>query len=385
MMMSRRTKGRSNGEGSIYESPPGSGIWHAQVRIEGATPRRRRAKSQREAREKLKQMLAEVEQGVDLAAQQPTVEQWCHTWLETFAINLKPTIKSYYAGIIRRDIQGSKLGRRKLSQLSPADVQHWVNALSKRMAPQTVRNSHARLHKALMVATRQRYISRNLADDVELPPLRRAPIKPFNFEQARVLLATLKGHRWEALYWLALNLGMLGITWEALDFESQTLRVHQQLQRLKKANEHGEFVLQATKTKAGERFLQLDRDVMTMLKAHHANQIEEHALLGAHCKNQLNLVFVTYTGAPIHFSELIKHFKQTLQKAGLPNIRFHDLRHTAATLMLADGVPLVTVSKILGHSSPAITATIYAHALDDNKASAIANLAQRLRTADQPT
>ena len=75
----------------------------------------------------------------------------------------------------------------------------------------------------------------------------------------------------------------------------------------------------------------------------------------------------------------MKQYKSALKKAGLPAIRFHDLRHTAATLMLADSVPLVTVSKILGHSSPTITAMIYAHALDDNKASAIAGLAQRLR------
>jgi integrase len=95
----------------------------------------------------------------------------------------------------------------------------------------------------------------------------------------------------------------------------------------------------------------------------------------------LNLVFVTETGAPIHISDLTKHFKSALKRAGLPTIRFHDLRHTAATLMLANGVSLVTVSKILGHSSPAITATIYAHALDESKAGAIAGLSQRLRKA----
>lgn len=77
--MARRAKGRSNGEGSIYESPEDSGIWHAQVWVADGPPRRRRAKSQREAREKLKQMLAELEQGVNLDAQQPIVEQWCDT------------------------------------------------------------------------------------------------------------------------------------------------------------------------------------------------------------------------------------------------------------------------------------------------------------------
>lgn len=387
--MPRRTKGRSNGEGSIYEYPESSGIWYAQVRVEGAPPKRRRAKSQREAREKLKQLLAELEQGVDLTIQQPTVEQWCATWLDAFAVNLKPRIKEDYAGVVRRYINDTKLGRRKLSQLTPADVQGWVNDLNRKISAQTVRNAHARLHKALAVAVRQRYMTRNVADEIELPSVRTPPIKPLDFEQARALLSVLAGHRWEALYWLALNLGMrqgeiLGLSWEALDLNAGTLRVAQQLQRIKGAGGSREFVLQTTKTRAGERLLQLDDDMVALLRAHRQNQEEERDLRGPHWKNRLNLVFVTDTGAPIHFSDLVKQFKSALKKAKLPAIRFHDLRHTAATLMLADGVPLVTVSKILGHSSPAITATIYAHALDDQKASAIAGLAKRLRNGAKP-
>jgi integrase len=382
--MKRRAKGRSNGEGSIYEYPEGSGIWYAQVRVEGAAPKRRRAKTQRDAREKLKQLLAELEQGVDLTMKQPTVEQWCTTWLDTFAVNLKPTIKEDYAGVIKRCIKDTRLGRRRLNQLTPADVQGWVNELSKRLAAQSVRNAHARLHKALVVAVRQRYIARNVADNIELPSVRTPPITPLDFEQAQAFLAFLKGHRWEVAYWLALNLGMrrgeiLGLAWEALDLDTGTLRVFQQLQRLTGSDGQRAFILQTTKTRAGDRLLQLDDDLTALLRAHKHNQDEERALLGEHWKNRLNLVFVTETGAPIHFSDLVKQFKGALKKAELPNIRFHDLRHTAATLLLADGVPLVTVSKILGHSSPAITATIYAHALDDHKASAIAGLAKRLR------
>jgi integrase len=150
--------------------------------------------------------------------------------------------------------------------------------------------------------------------------------------------------------------------------------VYQQLQRV-----NGVFVLQTTKTKAGERVLMLDDDLLALLRMHRKNQAEERLICGPAWKDRLNLVFVTETGAPIHASCLVDHFKQALERAGLPSIRFHDLRHTAATLMLADGVPLVTVSKILGHSSPAVTATIYAHALDESKARAIGALSQKLR------
>jgi integrase len=381
--MSKR-KGRANGEGTIYEYPKDSGIWYAQISLDDGSRRKRRAASQREAREKLRQLVAELERGVDLAAQQPTVAQWCQTWLEAFAINLKPNIKEDYAAVIRRYIADAPIGRRRLSQLTPADVQAWVNALSTKVAPQTVRNAHARLHKALVVAVRQRYIARNVADGIELPSGRPPPIKPLNFEQACALLAAVDGHRLAAVYRLAINLGMrqgviLGLTWDVLDLDAGTIRVDRQLRRVRNGKETRMFVLQTTKTRAGERVLQLDEDLMAVLREHRRVQQEEAALRGKQWKNGLNLVFVTETGAPIHISDLTKHFKSALKRARLPSIRFHDLRHTAATLMLANGVSLVTVSKILGHSSPAITATIYAHALDESKASAIAELSERLR------
>ncbi len=379
-------KGRANGEGTIYEYPKGSGIWYGQISLEDGRRRKRRAASQREAREKLRQLVAELERGVDLAAQQPTVAQWCQTWLETFAINLKPNIKEDYAAVVRRYIADAPIGRRRLSQLTPADVQAWVNALSTKVAPQTVRNAHARLHKALVVAVRQRYIARNVADDIALPSGRPPPIKPLDFDQACALLVAVDGHRLAALYRLAINLGMrqgeiLGLTWDALDLDAGTIRVYQQLRRVRNGNDTREFVLQTTKTRAGERLLQLDEDLVMVLREHRRVQQEEAALRRKQWKNVLNLVFVTETGAPIHISDLTKHFKSALKRAGLPVIRFHDLRHTAATLMLANGVSLVTVSKILGHSSPAITATIYAHALDESKTGAIAGLSQRLRKA----
>jgi integrase len=245
--------------------------------------------------------------------------------------------------------------------------------------PQTVRNAHARLHKALAVAVKQRYLMRNVADDVELPTVRPRLITPLDIDQATALLDAVNGHRWAALYRLAINLGLregelLGLTWNAIDFKTMTIRVYQQLQRV-----DGTFLLQTTKTKAGERTLRLDDDLLGILRAHQKNQAEERRVCGPAWKDRLDLVFVSETGAPIHVSCLRAHFKQSLRRAGLPSMRFHDLRHTAATLMLADGVPIVTVSKILGHSSAAVTATIYAHALDSSKASAIGALSQRLR------
>jgi integrase len=386
--MSQRSKGRSNGEGTIFEYPKSSGVWYAQISLANGRRCKRRADSQRAAREKLRQLQAELEHGADLTTQQPTVLQWCFTWLETFATNLKPNIRDDYRGIIKRYIEPAPIGKRRLDKLTPAEVQAWVNDLAAKVAPKTVRNAHARLHKALEVAVRNGYSTRNVAKGIEMPSVPTPKIYPLTIPQVVTLLHTVAGHRWAALYRLAINLGMregelFGLTWDAIDFEAGTIRIHRQLQRARKQGKPDgprEFLLQTTKTKAGERTLKLDEDILAVLCQHRANQQEERALRGEAWRDPWgNLVFTTETGAPIHISCLLDHFRAVLIIAGLPSIRFHDLRHTAATLMLDSGVPLVTVSKILGHSSPAITATIYAHALDESKSQAIATLSQQLR------
>src|SRR4029079_19616936 len=107
---------------------------------------------------------------------------------EMFAINLKANIKADYVGIIRRYIAHAPIGRRRLNQLTPADVQAWVNELATRVSPQTVRNAHARLRKALVVAVNQRYMVRTVAADIELPAVRPRPIRPLDIDQANALL-----------------------------------------------------------------------------------------------------------------------------------------------------------------------------------------------------
>jgi len=387
--MPRRSKGRANGEGAVYEYPKGSGRWVAQVYLEDGTSKHRRANTQREAREKLKKLQAEIDQGVDLTIQQPTVAEWCVIWLEHFATNLKPTIRDDYEGVVRRYIEGEPIDTRRLDKLTPAQVQAWVNSLNQRVAPLTVRNAHARLHKALEVAVRNNYVARNVATATELPPVAKDPIRPLTFDEAQKLLDAVEGHRWAALYRLALNLGMreaelFGLSWPAINFERGTLRIFQQLRRARpKPGERQQFVLQTVKTRAGARALKLDEDLIELLRAHKANQGEERALRGNKWRDPWGtLVFTSDTGRPSFISGLLAHFRGVLKRAELPQIRFHDLRHTAATLMLADSVPLVTVSKILGHSSSAITANSYAHALDESKSVAIAALSKQLKKGE---
>src|SRR5581483_10352778 len=118
-----KRKGRSDGEGSIFEYPKGSGKWIAQVRLPSGRTKRHRAATQREARELLRQMQTAVDQGVNLSVKQLTVVEWCKVWLEAFSPNLKQNVREDYAGVVRRAIEGTFIGKRKLDQLTPADVQ----------------------------------------------------------------------------------------------------------------------------------------------------------------------------------------------------------------------------------------------------------------------
>jgi integrase len=388
--MARRPKGRANGEGSAYKY---DGVWWAQITLPNGRVRRRRARTQEEARAKLRELQAAQQKGLRAASQQPTVSAWCQIWLDTYTRSLKPNIREDYRGVVRRYIDSDPIGKVRLHALTPAQVQDWVDRLQARERPlsaQTVRNAHARLHTALKVAIKYRYRGDNPADETDLPSVRGRPIEPLALAGAVAILKLASGQRWALLYRLAINLGLrqgelLGLTWDRLDVTRSELRISQQLRRVPNGQGGKEFTLQPVKTKAGERILSLDADLLAELRALRKTQAEERLVSGKRWRDpftkQGGLIFTTETGSPIHGSNLVQHFKELLRAAELPErTRFHDLRHTAATLMLDAGVPLVTVSKILGHSSPAVTANVYAHALDTSKASAIAGLSAQLRS-----
>jgi integrase len=387
---------RTRGEGSIYEKPKGSGIYYAEVVLADGRQSRRKGPTAKEARERLKELNALKAAGV-LGNKQPTLAQWWALWLEHFASNLKANIKDDYRSIGARYVDGKPIGKKRLIDLTAAEVQAWVNALGARgLATQTVRNAHARLRTALKAAQRHGYIERNVAIGIKLPAAAddegdEAPAQQvWPFDTAMTYLELLQHNRWLALYRLAINLGLrqaelIGLTWDMVDIERGTLKINQQLRRVRDG-EAKAWRLMPVKTKAGKRTLKLDADLVEVLRAHKVNQAEERLLHGKAFqerdpwyKSRAGLVFVTETGAPIHGSDLLQHFRRWTKKAELSPIRFHDLRHTAATLMLESGYPIPSVSKILGHANPSITMRIYAHALEDSKAETIAGLSRRLR------
>lgn len=250
-----------------------------------------------------------------------------------------------------------------MAKLSPSDIQPFLNdKLAEGLSPRTVRYLHAVLRRALGQALKRGLVPRNVATLVNLPKAQRPEVEPFTPDQARSFLAAIHGDRLEALYSVALSVGLrqgeaLGLRWEDVDLDTGTITVRKALQRL-----NGVFELVEPKTARSRRTIALPQTAVTALRVHRTRQLQERLLAGSKwCEN--GLVFTNTFGTPIDASNLIRHFHRALVAAGLPRKRFHDLRHTCASLLLAQGVHPRVVMDILGHSQISLTMDTYSHVI----------------------
>jgi integrase len=267
-----------------------------------------------------------------------------------------------------------ELGNHQLAKLMPAHVQTLLNKLADAgLAHRSIRNVRAALRRALNQAMRFGYVVRNVAALVDVPGEVTFTPEPLDEEQAKRLLDAISGHRWELLYRIALGLGLrkgeiLGLRWEDVDLDAATLRITGSLQR-----QRGRLVRTTTKTEASIRTIALPPSLLTMLTEHKQHQAEMRAV--ARRWTDTGLVFTSSVGTPIEPSDLSRHFKLVLKEAGLPErTRFHDLRHSCATLLIVMGVHPRVVMEILGHSQISTTMNIYAHVLPRVQREAITGL-----------
>lgn len=343
---------RANGEGSPRRRKDGR--WEWPVRIDG----RRHfiyGKTKEEARAKYEALKREHEQGLDLGAKTQTVEAYLDRWVTDVAEKtLRPRTVDYYKSCIRRYIT-PVVGKVQLNKLTPQHVQRMVNKLPEDLSPYTVRNIRAILRRALNQALTWRLVTYNAAQGVAMPKIEKYEARIPTEEEAIAFRQAIKDADRELLYLLAMFLGLrrgevLGLLREDIDLKKGELRITGQIQLIR-----GEVKRVPTKTQASRRTLPIpDLLVPLMEKA-----------LAEHPDNPL--LFPSETGTPIRPRNLITQFKALLQKAGLPDtIRFHDLRHFAATMMLATGRDLASTQYVLGHTDASITLNFYAHALPNN-------------------
>lgn len=328
-------------------------------------------KTRREVRDKLAKALADRADGLVFDDENMTVGEYVTRWLEDSAKgDLAPRTYANYKLQVRRHIVPA-IGRVKLAKLNPAHVQGLYAAkLRDGLKPSSVRYIHSVLRRALEQAVRWNLIPRNPAAAADPPKVRREEITPLDAGQACELLraARVDGDRLEALYVLSLSCGLrigeaLGLKWADADLvsKSPTLRVNRQLQRTRRdEGEPGELVFLEPKN-ASRRTVDLPRRTVEALKDHRKRQAEERLLAGADWEDH-GLIFATHRGTPLDAQNVVnRSFKPLLRRAGLPDIRWHDLRHTCATLLLSKGVHPKYVQTLLGHASIGLTLDLYSH------------------------
>jgi integrase len=368
---------RGNGEGSITRRK--SGGWCAQYIVYTSEGRNRRTlygKTRHEVAAKLSKALADREGGLTFGAGRLTLGEYMTRWLsDSVRGTVRVSTYERHEQLFRGHIQPA-LGRLKLNCLTPAHVRGLISEkLETGLAPATVRKIHSTLHKALSQGVSNGLVPRNAAD-VKTPRPTPKEMRPLSESEARTFLHAVRksGDRFEPLYVLAITMGLrrgelLGLRWDDADLECGTLRVGRALVR-----EGGRHILGETKTKRGRRRVNLTPPTVAALKTHRKRQLEERRKLAGLHEDQ-ELIFATRTGTPVNPEHLVKRsFKPLLKKASLPEIRFHDLRHTCATLLLGRGVHPKLVQELLGHSTISMTLDTYSHylpSMGDQAASAM--------------
>lgn len=321
--------------------------------------------TKREAEKVLRSRIDEIESTFERKADNSTVEVFLKNWLETYC---KPrlaanTTRGYTVNVEKHIIP--YIGNIKLNRLQPKDIQKLYNTLiAQGLSGTTVRYVHNNLHKALQSAMKQEIISRNPAELVDVPTVSHYEATTLTPEQAVELVRACEGRELYLPVLLALTLGLrrgetLGLQWSDIDLKRKTVSINHSAGY----NKDG-FVLSTPKTKNSRRTLLLPDLLAAALEKVQAQQAAQAKILGEGY-NQYNLVCCRMDGKPYSSNALQHQYQDILIEKNLPAIRFHDLRHTNATLMLRNNVPAKIVSAMLGHSSIGITMDTYSHVMTD--------------------
>lgn len=276
-------------------------------------------------------------------------DAYLESWLDGMRLTVSPTTFRTYSTIVRGSIcPYFKPLNVLISEVEPRHIAEYYDSLLLRgSSPATVRRHHANIHKALKRAVMDGLIPGNPADRVEPPKQEKYTAAYYNAEECRALLDAVKGSELELPIALALFFGLrrcevLGLKWEAVDFAQHVLHIRHAVHQVQ-----GEVIERDTlKRKSSFRTLPLPREIERLLQGRQKGD---------------GFICLDADGQLLTPNALSAKFKQTLKKHGLKEIRFHDLRHTCAALLIGAGVPLVDVSHWLGHSTIAITADLYGH------------------------
>jgi integrase len=367
-------KRRANGEGSIYQRKDGR--WAASISLGGMKRKHFLGKTRADVAGKLAVALKTHNEGLPVRFERQTFSAYITRWLnETMKGAVAPRTWTRYEQLMRVHAIPA-IGKLPLEKVTPQHVQRlYADVSAKGAKPGTIVQVHAVLHKAFKQAVLWNLASRNPVEAVTRPKQRHEEMNVLTPDQAVTLIEAARRDRLEALFVLAVTTGMrqgelLGLRWSAVESEKGTVQIQVALQRTKDGYE-----LVPPKTRGSRRLVKLTQMAREALERHRINQTAERLLAGDHWKNELDLVFTNLAGGPLDGTHLLRHcFRPLLKKGSLPEVRFHDLRHTAATLLLTQGIHPKVVSEMLGHSTTGITLDLYSHVMPSMQEQAAAAL-----------
>jgi integrase len=346
-------KRRANNEGSLFFSDSEK-CWIGEIVLPDGRKKRKRSKKQQVVREWLLQQRDAIRDNLLIDNEHLTLADFLDRYMaDVAAHNLRPKTIEAYESLIRIHIRPA-LGSLKLSQLRPDHLQSLYSEKRKSgLSNRTVQFIHSILHKTLDQALKWGLVLRNVADLVEKPTVKRKAPVIWTTEQVRVFLSAVRDHRFYPIYVLALAGGfregeVLAIHYKDVDWENGIINVTHAIQYLIGKG----VVLTEPKTDKGRRPVPLPEYAMKVLKAHADSQN----------RNQ-GFIFVTSNGTPFSPRNLVRHFKEVIETTGLPEIRFHDLRHYHASYLLSQGINPKVVQERLGHSTILLTLDTYSHTI----------------------
>ncbi|TMD04188.1 MAG: site-specific integrase [Chloroflexi bacterium] len=362
---------RGNGEGSVYRRKDGR--WEAAVTLRGDR-KRVCAKTRQQASQWLTATMRAKEEGLPIGPARATVATHLNSWLAGARSQLRHRTWVRYEQLARLHVLPA-LGAIPLGRLEPSDVKVMQQRMLEAGAsPSSTRQARAVLHGALTEAVRWGLVARNVAALVRPPQKPAHEMRTLTQPEVGALFAAAAGDRLEALWVLAATVGMrqgelLGLRWRDVDLDRGVLGVCGSLTRGPQG-----LMITDPKTARSRRRVALPAIAVEALRRHRATQAGERLRAGAAWTDR-DLVFSNGLGGPLTADKLLRaRFRPLLRKAGLPPIRFHDLRHTAATRLLEQGVHPKVVSEMLGHASVAITLDIYSHVSPDLQRQAVSAL-----------
>ncbi len=334
-------------------------------------------KTQREVAQKLKLATSSIDQGTYIEPSKITVAEWLEIWQEEYLCNIKPSTRSSYKATIKNHIS-PRIGALRLESLTTHQIQSFYNSLLDpvihpySLSAKTIKNIHGVLHRSLQQAMFNGYLRSNPSDPCVLPQVIKKKIKPLNDYQIAEFMKAVKGHRYEKMFLIALFTGvrqgeLCGLQWECIDFLNGTILIDKQLQSIRSSirGANDKYVLIPTKN-SKERLITAAPFVMDLLWQVKQDQDRNRRLFGeAFIEN--GLVFTDEIGRRITPQALYRAFKIVVDELGLPNTRFHDLRHSYAVASIRAGDDIKTVQENLGHATAAFTLDVYGHVTDQMK------------------